>query len=46
MPVEKVRIPRGATTIGGILAVPQRQGTYPGIVMIPTAETRSPGTER
>jgi carboxymethylenebutenolidase len=36
MAVEKVRIQRGTTTIGGILAVPQRQGTYPGIIMIPT----------
>jgi carboxymethylenebutenolidase len=36
MAAEKVRIPRGTVSIGGILAVPQRQGTYPGIIMIPT----------
>jgi hypothetical protein len=34
MPLEKMRIPRGASTIGGILAVPQGRGPFPGIVMI------------
>ena len=36
MAVEKVRIPRGATTVGGILAVPQGRGPFAGIIMIPT----------
>jgi carboxymethylenebutenolidase len=36
MPLEKVRIPRGDTTVGGILAAPQGAGPFPGIVMIPT----------
>ncbi len=36
MPLEKVRIPRGDTTVGGILAAPQGAGPFPGIVVIPT----------
>lgn len=36
MPLEKVRIPRGETSVGGILAAPQGPGPFPGIVMIPT----------
>ena len=36
MALEKVRIPRGGTTVGGILAVPQGRGPFPGIIMIPT----------
>lgn len=36
MPLEKVRIPRGDTTVGGILAAPQGPGPVPGIVVIPT----------
>jgi carboxymethylenebutenolidase len=36
MAVEEVRIPRGATNIGGILAVPQGPGPYSGVIMIPT----------
>ncbi len=36
MPIEKVRIPRGDTTVGGILAAPRGPGPFPGIVMIPT----------
>jgi carboxymethylenebutenolidase len=36
MPVEKVRIPKGETTVGGILAAPRGPGPFPGIVMIPT----------
>ena len=36
MPLEKVRIPRGETSVGGILAAPRGPGPFPGIVMIPT----------
>jgi carboxymethylenebutenolidase len=36
MPLEKVRIRRGDTTVGGILAAPQGPGPVPGIVLIPT----------
>ena len=36
MPLEKVRIPRGDTTVGGILAAPRGLGPVPGIVVIPT----------
>jgi carboxymethylenebutenolidase len=36
MPLEKVRIPRGATTFAGVLAVPEGRGPFPGIIMIPT----------
>ena len=36
MPIEKVRISRGKTTVGGILAAPEGAGPFPGIVMIPT----------
>ena len=36
MPLEKLRIPRGDSTVGGILAAPQGLGPFPGIVMIPT----------
>ncbi len=34
--VERVRIPRQPNDIGGILAVPEVEGTFPAIVVIPT----------
>src|SRR3954469_20746264 len=34
--VERVRIPRQPTDISGLLAVPEVDGTFPGIVVIPT----------
>src|SRR5438067_7825701 len=36
MAIQDVRIPRQGGDIGGILAVPEVDGTFPGIVMIPT----------
>jgi carboxymethylenebutenolidase len=36
MAIENVAIPRDGVTIGGILAVPQGRGPFPGVVMIPT----------
>jgi carboxymethylenebutenolidase len=34
--IENVRIPSGSSTIGGLLAVPQGPGPFPGVIMIPT----------
>jgi carboxymethylenebutenolidase len=34
--IENVRIPSGSNTIGGLLAVPQGRGPFPGVIMIPT----------
>jgi carboxymethylenebutenolidase len=36
MAIENIRIPRGASTIGGLLASPRGQGPFPGVIMIPT----------
>ncbi len=36
MAVQQIRIPRQGVDIGGLLAVPQGSGPFPGIVMIPT----------
>src|SRR5438093_12622771 len=36
MAIENVRIPSGASTIGGRLALPAGRGPFPGVVMIPT----------
>jgi carboxymethylenebutenolidase len=36
MPLEKVRIPRGDTTVGGILAAPPGAGPFPAVIVIPT----------
>jgi carboxymethylenebutenolidase len=36
MPLEKLRIPCGASAIGGILAVPQGAGPFPAVIVIPT----------
>jgi carboxymethylenebutenolidase len=36
MAIERVRIPSGASTIGGLLALPSGPGPFPGIIMIPT----------
>jgi carboxymethylenebutenolidase len=36
MPSEKVRIPRGDTTVRGILAAPQGAGPFPAVIVIPT----------
>lgn len=36
MAIENVRIPSGASTIGGLLAAPQGRGRFPAVIMIPT----------
>ena len=36
MAIENVQIPSGASTIGGLLALPTGQGPFPGVIMIPT----------
>lgn len=36
MTIEQVRIPSGSSTIGGLLAVPQGRGPFPGVIMLPT----------
>jgi carboxymethylenebutenolidase len=34
--IEEVRISSGAGTIGGLLALPEGRGPFPGVIMIPT----------
>jgi carboxymethylenebutenolidase len=36
MAIVDVRIPSGRRTIGGLLAVPQGRGPFPGVIVIPT----------
>ena len=36
MAAQEVRIPRDEGSIGGLLAMPEVEGTFPGVVMIPT----------
>jgi carboxymethylenebutenolidase len=45
MAAQQMRIPREGGDIGGLLAQPEVEGTYPGIVMIPTVRGLDPFAE-